>query len=195
MASMASGDINKMASEAANENSMLMVVDTDPDNHQHHHNHHHFNQFKPVENQFKPVEDERGCSPLGATPPDGNVNIDVESHHEGHSHAHAHHIHNMAGLSMKYGVYSSVSKSPPLPSALEIAPAPPALTVAQTAASESIEAVSAASGVNWLEDMNFRFRCALCKKKHNTDIHNIVSYFDIETLRIHWLLRATCICI
>ena len=152
MASMASGDINKMA-EAAEDNSMLMVVDTDPDaHHQHHHNHHQFNQFKPVEtslNQFKPVEDERGCSPLGATPPaDGNVNIDVESHHEGHAHAHAHHIHNMAGLSMKYGVYSSVSKSPPSPSALEIAPAPPALTVAQTAASESIEAVSAASGVN-----------------------------------------------
>ena len=152
MASMASGDINKMA-EAAEDNSMLMVVDTDPDaHHQHHHNHHQFNQFKPVEtslNQFKPVEDERGCSPLGATPPaDGNVNIDVESHHEGHAHAHAHHIHNMAGLSMKYGVYSSVSKSPPSPSALEIAPTPPALTVAQTAASESIEAVSAASGVN-----------------------------------------------
>ena len=140
---MASGDINKMA-EAANDNSMLMVVDTDPDHHQHHHNHHQFNQF----NQFKPVEDDdrRGCSPLGATPPDGNANIDVESHHEGH----AHHIHNMAGLlnhnnSMKYGVYSS-SKSPS-PPALEMAPAPPA--VGQTAASESIEAVSAASsGVN-----------------------------------------------
>jgi hypothetical protein len=60
----------------------------------------------------------------------------------------------MAGLmnhhnnSMKYGVYSSLSKSPS-PSALEIiAPAPPATVVAQTAASESIEAVSAASGVN-----------------------------------------------
>ena len=141
MASMASGDINKMASEAANDNSMLMAVDTAPDHHQHLHNLHQFNQFKPVED-----DDRRGCSPLGATPPDGNVNIDVESHHEGH----AHHIHNMAGLmnhnnSMKYGVYSS-SKSPS-PSALEIAPAPPP-AVAQTAASESIEAVSAASGVN-----------------------------------------------
>ena len=157
MASMASGDINKMA-EAANDSSMLMVVDTDPDHHQHHHNQfNQFNQFKPVENQFnqlKPVEDDdrRGCSPLGATPPDGNVNIDVESHHEGHPHAH--HIHNMAGLmnhhnnSMKYGVYSSLSKSPS-PSALEtIAPTPLPATVGQTAASESIEAVSAASGVN-----------------------------------------------
>ena len=137
MASLASGELNKMEANptASNENSMLMVEDSNPD-----HNH--------VENDPQ-EEDGRDCNHLNATPP-GEDMVDIESHTAPPG---GHHIHNLAGLIDQSncfnssGMYSVSSKNFPIPPLASMASPQTTPAVTQTVASDSgIEAVTTTSG-------------------------------------------------
>lgn len=186
MASLASGDMNKMPAEVANatENSMLMVVDH-PE-HPHHmevedsekpaHVSHHLggegnhlgtegHRFGTEGHRFGTDGHRLGTEGHRLGTEDHRLGTeghqkDTEGHQkgtEGHpfsgeGHHGRYHIHNLAGLVMNHSMNHSInseaffSKSPS-PPALETAlPASPAAPT--TAASESTEAIQAASRIN-----------------------------------------------